>query len=736
MSDIYCGIGNIPAGKRRGTAKECLNASQVRYYGLEQIAKELLEQGNNTIEKQQKKVKILFATLTGINKALSREQGYKKKDEKKIDKIKAKAKKTISEYKTEKEKLDKLEKEEQKEEVKLIKAEDKEIKEEKKEIKQEKRNLKKDINKFLKKAKNAKNKGMDIDIRFEQSKANLQEKLDKYMEAKKELADKIDEVKEMKEEKEMKEVKENGYFLPDDIRTGAKKYSFFANLNDKIIFLSSSNDEEEALYEAEKAMRDDWDEYDKNKCDIVAIELEKIPEADLEANEKSKIKTIGGPIVANVYFNSFSFDMGKKVDISGSCKGENRQVKVYFERRYSIEPEEGYKYIENLFGLVDFEYVIKNEDLKKIACNAINRKYDTKLFAINMYDRYQGCDKKKQKITKPKEEPKKEEPKKEKPKKEKPKKEKPKKKKPTREYIINKDGSFKYDPDDLPSTGNIDIDELLSFIASQVDITKDFEKEWVEFGDAIADELEERGKEDEENILYDMLMNLEEGPNGIIGYINDYVNKVKKKFGNKKDKQKKDKKKKHIKNVLIAFSYIGMDKWRVIIYDKQKRMEDLKELPFNELAGMVDMYQIENLPNEGNKEERKEIKEELKKEIMKRVDKKFSYDTVKYISWNETEFGNKKDKQKKDKKKKHIKNVLVEIKNVDNNEYRVVIVDEQKRKEDFKKNPFMQLAGTVEMYDIKFDGNKKDLEKEVMKRLDKKFSYDKIGFLKGEESFF
>ena len=611
MSDIYCGIGKIPAGKRRGTAKECLNASQVRYYGLEQIAKELLEQGNNTIEKQQKKVKVLFTTLTGINKALTREQGYKKKDEKKIDKIKAKAKKTISEYKTEKEKLDKLEKEEQKEEVKLIKAEEKEIKEEKKEIKKEKRNLKKDINKFLKKAKNAKNKGMDIDIKFEQSKANLQEKLNKYMEAKKELADKIDEVKEMKE------IKDNGSYGNID-PNGAKKYTYFANLNGEIILLSSSNDEEEALNEAEKAMTVDWDEYDKNKCDIVSIELEKISEADLEANEKSKIKFIGGPIVANVYFNSFSYDRGEKVDISGGCKGEDRQVKVYFDQKYNIQPKKGYTLADYGLGVPD--NMISNSDLKKIACNAINREYDLKLFAINMFKSGQHCEGKKQKITKPKEETKKK-----KPKKEKPKKEKPKKKKPKREYIINKDGSFKYDPDDLPSTGNIDIDELLSFIASQVDITKDFEKEWVEFGDDIADELEERGEEDEENILYDKLMDIEEEPNGIIGYINDYVNKVKKKFGNKKDKQKKDKKKKHIKNVLIAIKDISSDEYSVIIYDKQKKKEDLKEFPFSPLAGMVANY---NIKFEGNEKE-------LKKEIMKRVDKKFSYDTVKYIPWTE-----------------------------------------------------------------------------------------------------
>ncbi len=33
----YCGVGNVPKGKKRGTVKECIRANQVRYYGLEKI---------------------------------------------------------------------------------------------------------------------------------------------------------------------------------------------------------------------------------------------------------------------------------------------------------------------------------------------------------------------------------------------------------------------------------------------------------------------------------------------------------------------------------------------------------------------------------------------------------------------------------------------------------------------------------------------------------------------------
>ncbi|BCS83344.1 hypothetical protein QLL95_gp0779 [Cotonvirus japonicus] len=40
--DMYCGIGNIPKGKIRGTPEYCVQSNQVRYYGLEKIDKNLL----------------------------------------------------------------------------------------------------------------------------------------------------------------------------------------------------------------------------------------------------------------------------------------------------------------------------------------------------------------------------------------------------------------------------------------------------------------------------------------------------------------------------------------------------------------------------------------------------------------------------------------------------------------------------------------------------------------------
>lgn len=37
MSNIYCGIKNVPKGKKLGTLQQCLNNQQVRYYGIKKI---------------------------------------------------------------------------------------------------------------------------------------------------------------------------------------------------------------------------------------------------------------------------------------------------------------------------------------------------------------------------------------------------------------------------------------------------------------------------------------------------------------------------------------------------------------------------------------------------------------------------------------------------------------------------------------------------------------------------
>lgn len=97
---IYCGIGDIPADKVRGSAKECLQANQIRYYGRKKISKTLLE--NKDLmdpDNEFLKLKRIEAALRGMSKKLNIEKSRKKIDQNKLDKLKKKIKKTIAEYK-------------------------------------------------------------------------------------------------------------------------------------------------------------------------------------------------------------------------------------------------------------------------------------------------------------------------------------------------------------------------------------------------------------------------------------------------------------------------------------------------------------------------------------------------------------------------------------------------------------------------------------------------------------
>ena len=59
----YCGVGNVPKGKKRGTAKECIKANQVRYYGLEKIDIDKI----NKIKKKSKTGSYIDESLKLIN---------------------------------------------------------------------------------------------------------------------------------------------------------------------------------------------------------------------------------------------------------------------------------------------------------------------------------------------------------------------------------------------------------------------------------------------------------------------------------------------------------------------------------------------------------------------------------------------------------------------------------------------------------------------------------------------
>lgn len=111
MSNIYCGIGEVPKGKRLGSMKECAEKKQVRHYGLKKI--DPLVIADTVKQSKQKKVdsskrdkllikytdlKAKLKTMTDTLKN-SKEEAKKTKALKDIDKIKPQIQKIVTELK-------------------------------------------------------------------------------------------------------------------------------------------------------------------------------------------------------------------------------------------------------------------------------------------------------------------------------------------------------------------------------------------------------------------------------------------------------------------------------------------------------------------------------------------------------------------------------------------------------------------------------------------------------------
>ncbi len=86
MSEPYCGIKKIPKNRRRGTMNECLQKSQVRYYGIQKVDSKLVNKISKPKSNVQKsKLRGEIIKLDVIIKKL-KDKFVKEKD---IDKKKA-----------------------------------------------------------------------------------------------------------------------------------------------------------------------------------------------------------------------------------------------------------------------------------------------------------------------------------------------------------------------------------------------------------------------------------------------------------------------------------------------------------------------------------------------------------------------------------------------------------------------------------------------------------------------
>lgn len=111
MSNVYCGIGEVPKGKRLGSMKECAEKKQVRYYGLKKIdplviadtAKQSKQKKADSSKRDKLLIKYtdLKAKLKKMTDTLknSKEEAKKEKALKDIDKIKPQIQKIVTELK-------------------------------------------------------------------------------------------------------------------------------------------------------------------------------------------------------------------------------------------------------------------------------------------------------------------------------------------------------------------------------------------------------------------------------------------------------------------------------------------------------------------------------------------------------------------------------------------------------------------------------------------------------------
>ncbi len=120
---MYCGIGQVPKGRIRGTPEYCIQTNQVRYYGLEAIDEDLLKQAKGNvsdltkeklkIKKIEDDAKILIKEVKNIKIILESEDSkpsQKKNAQKKMDELLVKRDTLIKKLKAQSQVVKELEK--------------------------------------------------------------------------------------------------------------------------------------------------------------------------------------------------------------------------------------------------------------------------------------------------------------------------------------------------------------------------------------------------------------------------------------------------------------------------------------------------------------------------------------------------------------------------------------------------------------------------------------------------
>jgi hypothetical protein len=202
VKEIYCGVKDVPKGKRLGNMKECLEDGKVSHYGIKKIDPILLKSLNKKKGKKIRsaikiwmdivKVKALIKRLKQIDKPREKDEDKLKEIEKNIKLNEEKLNLLKEEYKLSKDMEEEKEKEKDPKYRKAKKLKEKKIKEEvkeeikediKEELKEEKKENKKEELKEEKK-ENKSNKNLKQKIKEILKRNTQNEKLEKIKEQK------------------------------------------------------------------------------------------------------------------------------------------------------------------------------------------------------------------------------------------------------------------------------------------------------------------------------------------------------------------------------------------------------------------------------------------------------------------------------------------------------------------------------------------------------------------------
>lgn len=140
------------------------------------------------------------------------------------------------------------------------------------------------------------------------------------------------------------------------------KYYLYVVNNKKSILLSSSNSKTELREKALEKIGDRIGKYDG--LHLYRVKLMKVPKKEIAAETNSKIKVIGGPLVAII--EKILINVGKDKTKLKSIDGKTN--KIYFSEKY----------------LKKHDKIVPVETVNQMIWNWVHKKFNQGLFAINV----------------------------------------------------------------------------------------------------------------------------------------------------------------------------------------------------------------------------------------------------------------------------------------------------------------------------------------------------------------